>query len=503
VTTAEGPFRSPHLLRRSLPFAVVAVLALASLALPPGPKSVPEALIAAGLLLVTAIGFVLPWERLPTAVTVLVPVAYTSSVLMTVLATGSATSGIGTLVLAPLIWTVLYHKRWESAVIVVAIAAVQIVTSLTPKTEGDAVIIRRVLLWSLLGALLSVAAHDLRDRLQRQAAQREEALRQTMSLREAAESLAASVDPEEIIASACRCGAELVSPLGGPARRAQYFRIEGDDVRLASQHHEGTREVIETFRLREHPFLPEVVATKAVVSVRLDSTAAGPSVQALVERLGLTHAVYIPVLIEGELHGVLSMARQQGEITGELFEQCKSLGHLLELALANALAHKVLSEQATTDALTGLLNRRGFESFISERPGRRPFAVLALDVDNLKEVNDAQGHEAGDALLVRVAGAVRGTMRRGDVLARLGGDEFAAFLFEAGEKEGVRAAERMLAALTATAPDVAAGVSIGIATGDANAEAKGVQSAADAAMYRAKRAGGSGYQLASRDATAW
>ena len=166
---------------RAVPFAVVAVLAEISLALPPGVQS-PAAVIASiALLLAVPASFALPWDRLPEWAIVLVPLVCTGWVLALILAAG-ATSGVGIVILIPLVWTALFHRRWESACIVAAIVAVEVITSLVPTAAADAVIIRRVLLWGLLGALISVAAHILRDRIAR--SQRDAALLQEQ-LREA------------------------------------------------------------------------------------------------------------------------------------------------------------------------------------------------------------------------------------------------------------------------------------------------------------------------------
>ncbi len=159
-------FQGPGLMARAIPFAVVAVLAEASLALPPGPQSGSAAFASVVLLLATAAAFVLPWSRMPAWTSVLVPLAYTGSVLALILAAGS-TSGVGIVILIPLVWTALFHQRWESSCIVAAIVAVEVTISLTPVAVADPVIARRVLLWVSLGALISVAAHGLRDRIRR------------------------------------------------------------------------------------------------------------------------------------------------------------------------------------------------------------------------------------------------------------------------------------------------------------------------------------------------
>lgn len=160
------PFRGSGLRARALPFAVVAVVAEASVLLPPGPQSWLAFIVSAVLLVVAGAAFALPWARLPGWLPVLVPLAYTGSVLALILADGTA-SGVGVVILIPLIWTALFHRPWESFCVVAAIVAVEAIISVTPVLDPGAVIARRILLWACLGALISVATHGLRDRIRR------------------------------------------------------------------------------------------------------------------------------------------------------------------------------------------------------------------------------------------------------------------------------------------------------------------------------------------------
>jgi len=169
---AGYPFRGPGALARVAPFGAVAALAEASLALPPGPQSTSTAVVSVLLLLAVPGAFLLPWPRLPAWASVFVPLLYTGSVLALILAAG-ASSGVGIVILVPLVWTALFHRRWESACVVAAIVAVEVIISLTPVVVADSVIARRVLLWASLGTLISVATHGLRDGIGSSQAERE------------------------------------------------------------------------------------------------------------------------------------------------------------------------------------------------------------------------------------------------------------------------------------------------------------------------------------------
>ena len=162
------PFRGPALRARVAPFAVVMVLAEASLALPSAGRTSDWPGIASLLLLVaTAAAFALPWPRLPVWMSVLVPLLATGWVLALLEAESGAHVGLAPIALMPALWTGLFHRWWESACVVAAIAAVQVADSLLQTAASAGVIVRRVILWILLSGLIVVAAHGLRDRIRR------------------------------------------------------------------------------------------------------------------------------------------------------------------------------------------------------------------------------------------------------------------------------------------------------------------------------------------------
>lgn len=170
-------------------------------------------------------------------------------------------------------------------------------------------------------------------------------------------------------------------------------------------------------------------------------------------------------------------------------------------------ATRVLAFRAEHDTLTGLANLVRLKSELraamarAERDGGR-LAVLYLDLDGFKEVNDTYGHEVGDALLIAVAQRLTGVCRAGELLARVGGDELVmlAESFPPGF-EG-RIAERVLESLDsplqAADRSLRLGLSIGIAVyPDHASDPDGLLRAADEAMYQAKRSGGGAYRLAA------
>ena len=162
---AGYPFRGPGVWARVIPFATIAVTAEASVALPPGPRSLWATGASIGLLLATAV-FLLPLRRLPGWADALVPLTYSASVFALILAAGS-TSGVGIVILVPLIWTVLFQRWRDSALVLLAIVIVEIVISIVPVAAPAAVIARRVVLWFALGTVIVVATHGLRDRIAR------------------------------------------------------------------------------------------------------------------------------------------------------------------------------------------------------------------------------------------------------------------------------------------------------------------------------------------------
>lgn len=173
-------------------------------------------------------------------------------------------------------------------------------------------------------------------------------------------------------------------------------------------------------------------------------------------------AVYVP-LIPGAGRrpiGVLSAYQQASAgFSDEDVSFLSAVGAYVARAVEIARVHEELKETASTDPLTGLVNRRvllqtvGTEIARSRRGGSHCSVVL-LDLDRFKNVNDVYGHAIGDLLLVRVAEALRTSVRESDTAARLGGDEFVVLLPDTALVQATELVERLLA-LAINVPDVA------------------------------------------------
>ena len=210
---------------------------------------------------------------------------------------------------------------------------------------------------------------------------------------------------------------------------------------------------------------------------------------------------------------MLQMEVEKSQKEAEIYRQRAEMERLrtVELAAANDalhLANARLEGLATTDLLTGLPNHRAMAGLLEselERARRhgRPFAVLFLDIDHFKSINDFGGHAAGDAALQQFAALVRGRLRAVDFFGRWGGEEFVAVLPETDEAGALVVAEQMCAAVAASVFEIGGGLrmtcSVGVAAYGADgradeAEGGGVGheallTAADRAMYAAKRLG--------------
>ena len=166
----------------------------------------------------------------------------------------------------------------------------------------------------------------------------------------------------------------------------------------------------------------------------------------------------------------------------------RATDHAVELARQHVRQSQAYRELAFRDPLTGMANRRAFEDelvSVTEKAGPNA-AVMMIDVDTFKAVNDTQGHDAGDELLRVIATMISGSVRPSDVAARLGGDEFAILLPETTVEVACAIAERMRASVD---NDSLLPVSLSIGIAPLANDSRVALLAADTALYKAKAAG--------------
>lgn len=157
-------------------------------------------------------------------------------------------------------------------------------------------------------------------------------------------------------------------------------------------------------------------------------------------------------------------------------------------------AQRMIRREAEHDPLTDLLNRRHFERTLDAyKQGDTPFALIIVDIDNFKTINDTFGHSTGDALIKRVASTLDGAFRNVDHVCRIGGDEFAVIVTGVVKKHGTAIQEKInwineeLSVPTDDVPAVS--LSVGVAFADGKREADNIFEKADQALYQVKKNG--------------
>lgn len=218
------------------------------------------------------------------------------------------------------------------------------------------------------------------------------------------------------------------------------------------------------------------------------------------EQLGMQTFVAVPILAEDRVVGTVCGASQRAvDLPGETVEVLSLVASALtsqfraEVEVARQRARAERAEVlALTDELTGLANRRAFTARLEEelaRAGRHDgsVALILLDVDEFKAVNDGHGHAAGDEVLSILGEVLRSSARAEDVAARLGGDEFALVLVGSGAEDAAVVAERIEARFAAatSAVGLPASASCGVATNEVTA-LQHLAAEADRALYRRK-----------------
>lgn len=317
--------------------------------------------------------------------------------------------------------------------------------------------------------------------------------------------MAASSGPEELVAALLAGLRAAFGPLRaavvlrqGPDEPGRAFTLGGDDADAGLAFNLGGDEaaagVVEAAAGGpwEASRRPEPGRTLvSALDARCDPLLAKALPQA-------RNVVLVPLVAEGHSMGTLAVergGRPDVQVTARTVDLLAQFAAHAALALRSAALRSEVERLASTDALTGLANRRAFQEALARElavAARRgePCGLVILDVDHFKAVNDTFGHQGGDEVLRGVGRALTDAGRETDVAARYGGEEFAVVMPGCSASEAVEVAERLRAAIAGMGGPVPVTVSAGVAAFPADGDdSTALVAAADAALYRAKRLG--------------
>lgn len=276
------------------------------------------------------------------------------------------------------------------------------------------------------------------------------------------------------------------------------------DRLLTFGHYPRDLQVSEVYSIADYPETRRVLRERVISQIQADDPEADPAEVAILRANGFSSVVMLPLVAKGEAIGLVELeARRPVVLDERTLELVTTMANEAAMALENARLYADARRLADRDPLTDAYNHRAFhqrlgEELLRARRSKRPLALLMLDLDGFKLVNDTLGHPFGDRVLAWVARVIRGALRGSDVLARYGGDEFAVILPDTDRPAAERTAQRIVDALAeqpfeSNGGPLPVGVSIGIAVHPSDGPTgAALIEAADAALYAEKRARQSG-----------
>jgi diguanylate cyclase (GGDEF)-like protein len=487
-----NPLAEAGLTPRSLPFLLSGawIVAVALFPYHPAMPLLTAAGIGAGVVMSAALGL-FPWRRLPRWC-VLLPFAVGCAAIGVIIAgQGSLDVGLIALYALPILWSALYGGGTETvAVTLFAAASVFALGRISGSTRtGDGTQV--VLGWTAAAALVAYTVHALRSQLAGTIRSREEVIRRGAVIDLAGAELFSSLNPDSVVSIGLHAAAHLMLPESELAKEALFFVVDEEGITLTQQYDERdpTPASLDlTIPGAGFPLLRRALQAESLLCFTAADLVSAVPKQLASRFQNISGGVAATVRAPG-VNGVLIVPRHDGRpFAPSDLDLLSALRTIFELALSRAVEY---AKDATVDPLTGLANRRELHRRLRSLPRGMTCALLSIDVDGLKRVNDQAGHAAGDALLCEVAEAMRRCVRRGDVVARLGGDEFCALLTHTQPAGAARIAARMVQQVRLIqAVDRPAAISVGVALLSESDDPLRRLEAADAAMYRAKAAGG-------------
>jgi diguanylate cyclase (GGDEF)-like protein len=322
------------------------------------------------------------------------------------------------------------------------------------------------------------------------------------ALLELSRALSSSLDLDQVLSELVSRISRLTGATG--AAVSKWDRDRNVLVRLVHHSHQANQhvELSEEVAVDGLPVTLEVLQNQVPRQIRLYNPRDDAAERAQLRELGFGTVLMLPLVARGQTIGLMEIADVNDRpFTPQDIEFCQAVCDVVATAIYNAMLFEQTRELAMRDQLTGLYNRRAFEERLTEERARAartadPLALLVIDLDGLKTINDGGGHLAGDEALRLAAEALRSSIRQSDLPCRLGGDEFAVILPGAGLDSALWVAERArrrLEELSAGRFRFSGGAAVDAGTGVSTDE---LYRTTEDAAYRAKQAGG-GHTLAA------
>jgi diguanylate cyclase (GGDEF)-like protein len=422
-------------------------------------------------------------RQFPTWALLLVPIGCDLFIALLRQAQGGSNSGYSPLVLVPVVWTGLVLGRrgvFAISACTALLFALPILVEGAPLYPSNGW--RGVVLWSLVSLFVGLGA----DRVMRTQEEHTELstarARELDRLAETQNAIATSeFDLDAVLAAVVQEASRLTG-----ADAAVVEIPDGDELvyRAAS----GTAEAFVGLRLPNATAISGLALRTGETLVCDDSETDERVDLEACRRVGARSLVVVPLRHDAQTSGVLKAYRAStNAFRPEHVRILTLLADMIGSALARAELLEKLHRLALTDELTGLANRRSWNDHLEHALARArrsgaPLSLVVLDLNGFKQVNDEQGHAAGDRLLRTVSACWSSVLRDSDILGRIGGDEFAVILDQADASVAARIAERLAASLPAGAVTAASGT----ATWNRREDAEGLLSRADSAMYEQK-----------------